>query len=203
MKKQLNYTKRIKKKRKNRIRDIVIQRVLEYNKMEQLEDEAEGEEIEEEPTTEPQEEKWDVESILSVRTNTDNHPGIIKSIVKVKKDPIVIDPKTKAPELENSHVQEKTKKTPETPFIEKVESESDSDENAEIDETQELPDLEKMTEKERKKYLRKLNKKQVKKEKKEKRVLKKEMKKEFSKESQKYAKQNMQVQLKKIVSFFS
>lgn len=183
------------------MREIIKQKAIEYEERDANEPE-ELDEIEEEPTEENQEEKWDVESILSTRTNTDNHPGIIKSVVQVKNNPILIDPKTKAPELENTHAPAQPKKNLEAPFIERMESDSDSDEGEgeQIDEKQELPDLEKMTEKDRKKYLRKLNKKQVKKEKKERRVLKKEMKKEFAKEGQKYAKQNMQTQYRKIAT---
>lgn len=38
------------------------------------------------PEMEPikEEAKWDVESILSTHTNTDNHPGVITEVVRVR-----------------------------------------------------------------------------------------------------------------------
>jgi hypothetical protein len=64
-----------------------IQITLEHIKRQQLEDDDyDSEEGEEELDEEDADEKkWDCETILSTYTNTDNHPGIIKSIVKPKK----------------------------------------------------------------------------------------------------------------------
>lgn len=165
-------------------------KILKFNE-ECLRQEAEGdlEEVSEEEE-EDQEQKWDVESILSTRTNTDNHPGVIKGVVKAKKNKIILDPKTKAPELELESPEpaaEKPKRGDR--YIEEIVSDEDSEEEVDVN-TTELKDLETMTEAERKKYLRKMNKKQVKKEKKERRVEKKNMKKEFSRQHQRYTKMN-------------
>lgn len=185
-------------KEKEKIEELVKKQILLFNER-VLKEEAEGilDPIKEETAEDTEEQRWDVESILSTRTNTDNHPGVIKGVVKVRKNPIKIDPKTMAPALDTPYSKEKLKKDRETPFKEDIVSDSDGEGEDMLNE-HEIPDLEKMTEKERKKYLRKLNKRQVKKEKKERRVLKKEMKKEFSKEGQKYAKQSNQFQYKNI-----
>jgi len=170
-------------------RDHVKSIILKFNDewLEKIESGIADQEIPERMVIgEGDEETWDVESILSTRTNTDNHPGVIKSIVKVKQNPIKLDPKTRAPELEDEHKPVDNSKQKSGPYIE-AEISDDSDEDIETD-TKEIPDLEKMNDKERKKYLRKLNKKQVKKEKKERRVMKKQMKKEFAKQNQQYAK---------------
>lgn len=172
----------------------IKERILKYHE-EQIKKEEEAgldeiEEDDEEGEGEGDQEKWDVESILSTRTNTDNHPGIIKGVVKPKKNRIKLDPKTKIPDIgidiEDGNTGKKHVPN-EGPYKQEVVSENDSDEEIEVD-TQELKDLESMSEKERKKYLRKMNKKQVKKEKKDRRQEKKEMKKEFAKQNQKYAK---------------
>ena len=174
--------------RRKMIKEKIIkfnQRILEEEALEgELEDVREVDEDEEE------QQKWDVETILTTRTNTDNHPGLIKTVVKPKKNKIKIDPKTKAPELEIEYVkaEDKNRSKP-SAYVEEILSEEESDEEIEMD-TEELNKLEGMNEKEKKKYLRKINKKQVKKDRKERRKMKKEMKKEFSKNHQKYIKYN-------------
>lgn len=51
-----------------------------------LEEEAEarGSDYESEESEEDPKEKWDAETILTTYTNTDNHPGVIKTQSKVK-----------------------------------------------------------------------------------------------------------------------
>jgi len=46
--------------------------------------EARNTDDESEDTEEDPEDKWDAETILTTFTNTDNHPGIIKFIPRVK-----------------------------------------------------------------------------------------------------------------------
>ena len=41
-------------------------------------------EVVEEDSDEDKEEKWDCETILSTYTNTDNHPGVIKTQKRVR-----------------------------------------------------------------------------------------------------------------------
>lgn len=162
-------------------------KILKYHE-DQLRAEAEmdSEEEEQEAEGEDQEQKkWDVETILSTRTNTDNHPGLIKSVVKIKKNRIVLDPKTRAPELEDGATNDKPAERPSKEGPYREEEVSDSDDDIDV-EGQEIPNLESMSEKERTKYLRKLNKKQVKKEKKDRRQMKKKMKEEFSKQKQRF-----------------
>jgi hypothetical protein len=162
-------------------------RILKYH-AECLKKEAEGDSEESEESEEDQEKQWDVETVLTTRTNTDNHPGVIKSVIKPKKNKIKIDPKTKAPQLDVEYTGPERKRPEKTgPYIEEMVSDEDSEE--ELD-TEELANLETMNEKERKKYLRKMNKKQVKKERKERRQQKKQTKKEFSKQHQNYTKIN-------------
>lgn len=183
------YNEKMNAEELSKIQSNIKAKILKYNE-EMLEREAlELDEVTEETEDQTDEqEEWDVKSILSTRTNTDNHPGIIKGIVKPKKNKIIIDPKTNAPVLETDKEQPSgiTKKEKQGPYQEEIVSESDEDD---IDET-EIKNLETMTEEERKKYLKKMNKKQVKKEKKERRQQKKQMKKEFSKQHQRYIKSN-------------
>ena len=51
-------------------------------RMQAEEPEPETSEDEDETQEEVEQKKWDCETILSTYTNTDNHPGIIKSVVK-------------------------------------------------------------------------------------------------------------------------
>lgn len=180
-----NYRKEADKEITEKTREMVKQKILAFSE-EWLRKCESGEADQEVPDREVEgegdQENWDVESILSTRTNTDNHPGIVKSVVRVKKNAIKLNPKTRAPELEGEVVQKEDKKK--SAYVEEEVSD-DSDEDIDV-ETKEIADLEKMTEKERKKYMRKLNKKQVKKEKKERRIMKKQMKKVFSSQSQEY-----------------
>ena len=123
------------------------------------------------------EETWDVETVLTTKTNTDNHPGIIRTIVRPKQNPIKLDPKTRAPELESvTKVEEKPDKK-QGPYVE-IEQ---SDEEVEEDH------LKDMTPEEIARMDKKQYKKMVKKERRERRAMKKQLKKEFSRQSQKYA----------------
>lgn len=49
----------------------------------------------EEPKPKPQ---WDVESILSTHTNTDNHPGLIKEVVRAPRAKDIIRPHIPEPQ---------------------------------------------------------------------------------------------------------
>ena len=64
---------------------LIKERTLQIN--ERFEEEAEkraGSEYESSEEEEDHEEKWDAETILTTYTNTDNHPGVIKFVPKVK-----------------------------------------------------------------------------------------------------------------------
>jgi protein LTV1 len=96
------------------------------------------------------EEKWDCESILSTYTNTDNHPGLIKEIIRPWKFPMPkIDLTTKSTRDGGGFVEEEIE---------------------EEDEVEDEVDVDSLTPRSKKKYLRKLNKKKVKAEKKDWRV---------------------------------
>jgi len=53
--------------------------------IEKEDEERETSESESQDDEEAQEKKWDCESILSTYTNTDNHPGVIKTVSRVVK----------------------------------------------------------------------------------------------------------------------
>lgn len=59
-----------------------IQRTKELIKQQEQEVESESSEGEGNEEELEQEKKWDCETILTTYTNTDNHPGVIKAIVK-------------------------------------------------------------------------------------------------------------------------
>lgn len=154
-----------------------------------LRKEAEGDDEDSEEIEEDQDEKkWDVETVLTTRTNTDNHPGIIKGTVRIRRNIIKLDPRTKAPELDIEHVKVEKKEKPQ-PFVVEVLSEEESEEEPDLD-TEELKNVEDMTDKEKEKYYKKLHKKQVKEEKRERRKMKKQMKKEFNRQHLKFNKVN-------------
>jgi protein LTV1 len=66
-------------------RQEIIKKSLMINAMIEKEDEERdtSEDDESEDDEEEQERKWDCESILSTYTNTDNHPGVIKTAGRV------------------------------------------------------------------------------------------------------------------------
>ena len=140
---------------------IMKEKILKFNedilRREAEEDEKDLQDVQEVDEEAEQEKKWDVDTILSTRTNTDNHPGLIKTIVKPK-NKIKLDPKTKAPELEIEYFNtENNKSSKPNAYIEEIVSDEESEEEIEVN-TAELTEMEGMTEKEKKKYLRKLNK---------------------------------------------
>jgi hypothetical protein len=53
--------------------------------------EEQGLESDHEEEDEDEQEKWDCESVLTTLTNTDNHPGVIKTIKKVVKPKVKIE----------------------------------------------------------------------------------------------------------------
>jgi hypothetical protein len=53
--------------------------------------EEQGLESDHEEADEDEQEKWDCESVLTTLTNTDNHPGVIKTIKKVVKPKVKIE----------------------------------------------------------------------------------------------------------------
>jgi len=110
---------------------------------------------------EKQPEKWDVQSVLSTYTNTDNHPGII-GVVKPGED------KLRMPKIKIT-----TKATAAPGGYKEAEAiDEGEDEDEEIEEEEDEVDLDAMSPKSRKKYL----KKQFKAEKRERRKMKKQMK---------------------------
>ena len=126
------------------------------------------------------EEKWDCETILSTYTNTDNHPGVIKTQKRVRPNQrikielhkqfrVPVDGLT--PMAEEIVVQKEKKAVANTPFT-KIDESSSEDEPA--DEVGEADDS------------RKAHKKRVKEEKREKRRLKKELKLAFSSQHTKH-----------------
>lgn len=131
-----------------------------------------GEAIEE-GSDEDKEEKWDCETILSTYTNTDNHPGVIKTQKRVRinqKIKIELHKQFRVPidglttqVAEEILVEKEKKKAKEGPFT-KVEESSGNEENDKIG--QDNPETDE----------RKAHKQRVKEEKREKRRLKKELK---------------------------
>jgi protein LTV1 len=130
-------------------------------------------EIEEE-SDEDKEEKWDCETILSTYTNTDNHPGVIKTQKRVRPNQrikielhkqfrVPVDGLT--PMAEEIVVAKEKKNLKNAPFtkVEESSGEESDDGSAPTGEVDE----------------RKANKKRVKEEKREKRRLKKELKQAF------------------------
>lgn len=53
--------------------------------MQSEEPEPKSESDNEDDANEQEQKKWDCETILSTYTNTDNHPGLIKSVVQPRK----------------------------------------------------------------------------------------------------------------------
>lgn len=99
-------------------------------------------------TEEDPEDQWDADTILTTYTNTDNHPGIIKFVkkVKTKSNAIILDKQFKVPiesmnglipTAEEIQVKKKAKKVAKTYFVEDEDESEDQDEIEEEGEDQE------------------------------------------------------------------
>ena len=63
---------------------MIRERTLKYQQVFQEEADERGTDYESPESEEDEADRWDAETILSTYTNTDNHPGVIKFIPKVK-----------------------------------------------------------------------------------------------------------------------
>ena len=104
---------------------------MKINEMIEQEDEERVSEAEN--SSEEEDGKFDCQSIVSTLTNTDNHPGVIRTtrVVKVSKHKIELDKQFQVP-LEGLVAVEVTKKTVKPYAVEEIESDKgDNAENAE------------------------------------------------------------------------
>lgn len=147
-----------------------LQEIEAENKSESSD--GEGDEEEEE-----QEKKWDCETILTTYTNTDNHPGVIKAVIKPRKfmmPRIDLRPKHEPVKGGFKVVEEpaeiESKPIPATEQASdlteiKEESAQEANESAPAPDTAAEVDISTLTPRSLKKHLRKQNKKEAKEEK--------------------------------------